>query len=706
MRSQMANSVKYPAPGCVVEYLEDNAIHIAMILEESGGKLRLLLPSRREVKMSSNRLLPWYGPLHSSGLGKEEAVRILEGHRKLREERTAQIKPLEVWEVAAGEIGEAQADWFAELFESDPDADWVAAFGRALLACKTHFHFRPPEFEVYGEELVQKRLEEQRAREEKAALIAGGAGFLQKLWSLAQSRQTLGAEDKKEVPSDKVCDRILKMLHARMLDPESQEDAGLWEQLAKSLPDVPHLSLQLLTAWGKVPPHYNFWLERADFEPGDEWHRGYEGDVAALAQASGGGRSAGGLELEDLTALPFISIDGASTLDIDDAFFIEANEDGYSLLIALAFPALCWPFGSAFDKKILHRATSLYLPEQTCHMLPESLGIGAYSLFEGKERPAFCLRVNLDKKGRVTAFEPFAAKVRLAANLHYSEVQAVLAGTEDGRRAQAFLEPLKIASELAQKREDARIEAGAVIMQKPDPVIILQGEGEEVRVDLITGKQYPDAQRLVSEMMVLASASLADWALEHDIALVHRTQNLTLPREYAGRWSQPEDLARIGRAFMPSILEVEARPHAALALPRYAPVTSPLRRYADLLNEAQILKYLESGKPRWSREELEQLLGTLTPSLDAVSQAQKFRPRYWKLLYFRQHGDQEWWPAVITEENENFVNVSLPEKGLFVRGKRQQFDERACPGMKIQVRLGKVNPLYNEIHIMEVMPDE
>lgn len=702
----MANSVKYPAPGCVVEYLEDGAIHIAMIMEESGGKLRLLLPSRREVKISANRLLPWYGPLHSSGLGKEEAVRILEGHRKLREERTAQINALEVWEVAAGEIEQAQADWFAELFESEPDADWVAAFGRALLACKTHFRFQPPEFEVFGEELVNKRLEEQRAREERAALVAGGASFLQKLWNLAQKKQTLGADDEKDIPKGQIGDRILNMLHARMLNPETQDDASLWSQLGKSLPDVPHLYLQLLTAWGKVPPHYNFWLERADFEPGDEWHREYAKDVEALVNAADSRKSPAGLELLDLTDKPFISIDGRSTLDIDDAFYIEAAEDGYSLIIALAFPALNWPFGSAFDKKILHRATSLYLPEKTMHMLPESLGIGAYSLFENKERAAFCLHVKLDKKGVVTEFKPSAARVRLAANLHYDEAQAALAGEDGDNRAASFLEQLTLASELAKTREAARIEAGAVVMQKPEPAIILQGEGEDVQVDIFTSRQYPEAQRLVSEMMVLASASLADWAREQDIALVHRTQNLTLPREYAGIWSRPEDLARIGRAFMPSILEVEARPHAALAVSRYAPVTSPLRRYADLLNEAQILKFLESGRPRWDREELEQLLDTLTPALDAVSQVQKFRPRYWKLLYFRQHGDQEWWSAVITEENENFVNVSLPEKGLFVRGKRHQFDERACPGMKVQVRLGKVNPLYNEIQIMEVMPEE
>ena len=234
----------------------------------------------------------------------------------------------------------------------------------------------------------------------------------------------------------------------------------------------------------------------------------------------------------------------------------------------------------------------------------------------------------------------------------------------------------------------------------------LEGGGEDVKVDLVLEEHGVDAERLVAEMMVLASGALADWALERGVPLIHRTQNVTVPRECAGVWSEPEDLARVMRSLTPSILEVAPRPHAALALSRYAPATSPLRRYADLVNEAQALAWLESGAPRWGAEELERLLSGFTPSLEAVGHAQKFRPRYWKLLYFRQQGDQEWWPAVITEENESFVNISLPDKGISARGRRQQFDERAAPGMRVRVRLGKVNPLYNEIHILEAVPEE
>ena len=64
---------------------------------------------------------------------------------------------------------------------------------------------------------------------------------------------------------------------------------------------------------------------------------------------------------------------------------------------------------------------------------------------------------------------------------------------------------------------------------------------------------------------------------------------------------------------------------------------------------AQVLHYLQDGAPRWTRDELVTMLPILSARLDAVGQIQRFRPRYWKLLYFRQQGDKVWWDAVVTE---------------------------------------------------------
>ncbi|MDE7371335.1 MAG: RNB domain-containing ribonuclease [Desulfovibrio sp.] len=700
----MQESVRYPAPGCIVEYLEGNAVQIAMVMEEAGGKLRLFLPNRRETRLTSARVLPWLGPLHEGAPGKGEMARLLEAHKARREQLAAAVPVDELWELAQGEVEAAPARWFAELMETAPGPDEVAAYGRALLACKSRFRFQPPDFQVYDAETVERRLAEQKAREEREALVAGGAAFLRLLWEVASGRKALapqgeGAYAAEGVPwpAPEVADRLKALLRARMIDPETQEDDALWRLLAKGLPDVPHLPLQLLMAWGELPPHHDFWLDRAGYDAGDTWWQPFAPEVAQLAAGAGP-------ELPPCE-LPFISIDSATTRDVDDAFYVEERPGGWDVTVALACPAASWPFGSALDKAVLHRATSIYLPEGDCHMLPERLGTDAWSLRAGEERPAFCVRAAVDNDGTVGECRFFAARARLAANLAYSDAQAVLDNAaEADNPAAPHAAQLRMGVALARARQAARIAAGAVVMERPEPQLALEGEGWDTTVRLFCPEPAADAQLLVQELMILASSALAEWGAANHVPLLHRTQDVAVPREYAGIWTEPEDMARILRALIPSTLEVTPRPHAALALPRYAPVTSPLRRYPDLVNEAQALHMLATGEPRWDAEALAALLEQVSPALEGASQVQRFRPRYWKLLYFRQQGDKVWWPGVITEENEAFATVNLPEQGLIVRGRRKLFDERAAPGMRVQVRLGKVQPLYNEIQILEVAP--
>ncbi len=698
----MFDSVQYPAEGCIVEYMEGNAPQIALITEESGGKLRLLLPNRREARLAVQRLLPWLGPLYRAGMGKEESVRLLDSHKKIREDTAVRISALDVWHTAQGEVAAAPAKWFAELFTTAPNTDTVAAYGHALLACKSHFRFQQPDFQVFSSETVEKRLAEIRCRQERESLIAGGGAFFRLLWDVACKKCELPPRepvllDNSPWPSPDVLQRLKELLRAKMIDPENQEHDALWRILVKGLPDMPHLPLQLLTALGELPPHHNFWLDRADYAAGDDWWQPYAEEVRDLRAKA---------LRSDLSVcdLPFVSIDSASTRDVDDAFFVESDPQGFILTLALACPALYWPFGGALDNSVLRRGTSVYLPEGTCHMLPETLGTDCFSLTAQSPRPALCVRVPVDANGNVGRCGIFTATVQLAANLTFQDCQSVLDARLDDRLdnpAAAHANTLRLGYTLASLLQKNRIAKGAVVMDRPEPLITLHGAGADITVAIAQEPPAPEAQTLVAELMILAGGAVADWTRLHDLPMLHRTQDVVLPREYAGIWTAPQDMAHIMRSLAASCLEVSPHRHAALGVERYTPVTSPLRRYADLVNESQVLHFLRTGTALRNAAQLERLLNVLAPVLEAVGQAQRSRPRYWKLIYFRQKGDKLWWHGVITEENDAFVSVSLQDQGFFVRGKRHLFDERACPGMAVDVRLGKVHPLYNEIQILE-----
>ena len=280
-------------------------------------------------------------------------------------------------------------------------------------------------------------------------------------------------------------------------------------------------------------------------------------------------------------------------------------------------------------------------------MLPEALGTGAYSLLAQKTRPSLLIECTVGADGLVAACEPRVGYARLAANLCYEDCETALDGGESP--ASPYLEQLRQALELARAHQERRIEKGAVIIERPDITINLEGAGESITVSLDEDPLAPKAHLLVSELMVLTNAALAAWAKEHGVTLLHRTQDVAIPKEFSGIWQTPLEIARVVKALAPAVLETNPRPHAGLGEAMYAPSTSPLRRYPDMINETQIISLLRDGKPRWSKEELDTLLPLLNAHLDAAGQVQRFRPRYWKLLYFKQQGDR-WWPAVITDE--------------------------------------------------------
>ncbi|MDR1360661.1 MAG: RNB domain-containing ribonuclease, partial [Deltaproteobacteria bacterium] len=419
-----------------------------------------------------------------------------------------------------------------------------------------------------------------------------------------------------------------------------------------------------------------------------------------------------------------LSIDSEKTRDRDDAFSIRLLPDGaFRAAVALACPALAWPFGAPLDKAVLRRASSLYLPEGVEHMLPGSVGWELFGLDTGPLRPALVLELLFDSQGLLLEIRPLLRRIRMADNLALDEVQETLLGlaspdfsaaastcasvagsaaaSSAGSRAQAHAPALCAGLALVRKLQARRIAAGAVITQRPDPEIRLKEEQGNITVCIEAREEPHLAHLLVGEMMIAANAGLAGWALERNIPLLHRTQDVALPREFAGVWEAPQDIARIVRALPPAVLEAQPRRHAGLGLAAYATLSSPIRRYADLFNQGQIVSFLRGGTPRASAADLASLLPQLSARQEAAAQVQRFRPRYWKLLFFRQQGDSKWWDGVVTEENESFASIALPWAQLVVRGRRGLLGEKAYPGQSVQLRLGKVNPLLNEIQILE-----
>ncbi|MCF8030884.1 MAG: ribonuclease II, partial [Desulfohalobiaceae bacterium] len=123
-------------------------------------------------------------------------------------------------------------------------------------------------------------------------------------------------------------------------------------------------------------------------------------------------------------------------------------------------------------------------------------------------------------------------------------------------------------------------------------------------------------------------------------------------------------------------------------------------RYVDFLNMAQIRKHLLGEPLLWDQERMEAMLPFLSARSQAVARIQKFRIRYWKLLYCQRCCNFQTWEGIVLEVGE-LVTVSLPQEQLILRAPKKLFGEKVYPGQKYRLTLGKIDPLNNQIKIVD-----
>jgi len=667
-------------PGAIVEYLQNNQPTLAWVMEVQVSRVRVLNINQREVKLAVSRILPWPGPFYHQGLSREDIVGLLKEHNRKRVEEQEKLKIMEVWDMSQGEIDQAHVSWFAGLIWNDPGYDQMAALGRTMLEDRAHFKFNPPFFEVYPEDVVEIRLEQERVTKEKERLISIGRDFFKSLWESGTKKTSLP-----EIEDNEIADKLKTLIVARIKNPDESETQDIWSKVTTGLPQDQNLAFILGKNWGIYSPHHNFLLDQADYAWDDSWTKDHTDEIQRIIETFD--REIGKPGLKNL-----ISIDSETTRDIDDAFTIEAQGQKYLLTLALACPAMFWSPGSELDKAVAHRATSLYLPEGTSNMLPRILAEDLFSLIEKKARPAMVLKLEIDEKASVRQLHISKDWVLVDSNLTYETVENQL--------ERGLSDTLNNAYMLAQLLRQERLDNNAVIIEQNEPEIKLE-MNREVRVSIEEKPACKRAQLIVSEFMILANSALAGWARDNGIPLYYRTQDIALPRDYCGVWTKPEDIYQVIRSLGATLTETVPKPHRSIGVPCYAPVTSPIRRYTDLINELQIVGFLEKGDPPLHKQNLEEMLPGFNSRISQVSQIQRYRPRYWKLLYLKQNCKTRTWRGIVVDNSGPFVVLSMPEELMMVRAGHELFGGKTRLGQTFQLRIGKIDPLNNEISVLQ-----
>lgn len=130
--------------------------------------------------------------------------------------------------------------------------------------------------------------------------------------------------------------------------------------------------------------------------------------------------------LVNMEALPFCTIDGKDTLDLDQALQIEQSETGFLVRYAIADAAYYIQPGSALFDEALRRGASFYLPGMMIPMLPRELCVDVISLNAQVLRRAIVFEMQLYADGQLKQSTIVRARIRSRGKLSFQQVQQFL----------------------------------------------------------------------------------------------------------------------------------------------------------------------------------------------------------------------------------------------------------------------------------------
>ena len=166
----------------------------------------------------------------------------------------------------------------------------------------------------------------------------------------------------------------------------------------------------------------------------------------------------------DETSTPFVTLDPAESMDLDQAFFIQRSDDGYRVQYAIADVAAFVEPGGPMDVEAHERGTTLYAPDVIVRLYPPVLSEGAASLLPDENRPALVWTMDVDETGEGTEVHVHRALVRSRAKLDYvASQQALDGGTAD--------EQLRLLREVGILRRQRELRRGGVSLALPEQVV-------------------------------------------------------------------------------------------------------------------------------------------------------------------------------------------------------------------------------------------
>ncbi len=596
--------------GTIVEYIDQQKIFCAVVMEANDERVRLLNENNREVNQKTSRLS------HSSRMrlkmngGRDKLIASIKETAVRRKLLSEHIDIRELWEVLSPMSEWVDLSTMTQLcFPNNANGDHEAAVIRACFNNRIYFKYNQDSFFPYSEQEVEKNILREKEKELRNQMIEDGGDWLKKV---LDGSETELAEDKtslieilksyyllgKESPHSAVGRAIVSKAGVASAEKifDAMVNVGVW----KSTHNIDLKRFEIPETFSDAV------LQRADAIP-----EGVDFKVLAAKR-------------KNLTSLPLMTIDGQGTLDLDDAISIEAEGAYYRVGVHIADVGEYVAKGDVIDREVFSRGTSIYMPDMKIPMMPPRLSENICSLKAGEVRPAISILFKVSRYAELFEFEVVPSIIRVGQQLTYNDVDLMVDTDES----------IWTLNEIACNFRRKRLSNGGVQISIPETSIRVF-DNNDISVRKLD-RESP-GRMFVSEMMIMANWLMARFLADNNMPAIFRGQPEPKARLYSQKkeatlfqnWMQRRMLNRV-------IISPNPESHSGLGLDKYVTATSPIRKYFDLVTQRQIRACFDMEQP-YSVVEIEKMLQLLKQPLMNAGKVQMRRNRYWLLKFLEKH---------------------------------------------------------------------
>ncbi len=666
--------------GRLVEFKLKGSPHLAICDRPEGKKNWILIDERGQSHTIHPRQVIYEIPGEPL-----ESFKDIEGFVSQAEDH---IDPdnLEIaWELLTELEESATPASLAQLLFSDQSPPLCYAAHRQLSDDKLFFKQKGDHYEPRPASQVEElQLKIQREAEREAEW----EGFV------VRAKGLLAGEDAAFEKSDRPRIEILERF--ALLGDESSQKAAAQEILAAIGRDkFPDVAFQTLVDLGEWDEHENLALRRRQIPTQfpEEISDAVEKILAKPPDIDESNRV-------DLTHLKVYTVDDESTREIDDGLSCETLADGRKKLwIHIADPTRWISPGDTLDSEARKRCTTVYLPTGVIPMFPFELAAGPMSLVQGQTCYALSFGVILGEDGGVEEFSIQPSLVKPTYRLTYEDADEMI---ELGIEAEGELMAI---AQAAEARLSWRKAQGAITIQLPESSIKVRDN--DITIDMIESSA---SREMVAEMMILTGEVGARYGEANELPLPYRGQpQPELPPEeelmqLEGGWVRD---SAIRRCMTRSEMGTNPVRHATLGLDRYCQVTSPIRRYTDLMGHFQIKAHLRGEPLPFPGTDLSEMIMSASNAAYEAVQVERQTKRYWATEYLRRQTEEnrgQSWEAVVVRwlrEHEGLGLIIFEDLGLEFA---MRFDRSVALGERINVQVSFADPRQEIIRFKEVLP--